>query len=206
MKKIVPFGNKPKGLLALIGYVIPFIIIILLWVLDIPFLIGLLVTAICFIVISTTAKSIKQLSELKAAEIGLESVTVCINNKMEEFHYSEIEDIVLVTDKGWNKNGVMIIPNEEAIAWRLSANSNRAIKNLYKNTGAMAIIPEFSCDIPIESVYKALKENFEIYTLSCSDSDENDIKNVISDIVESVKEGIAEGETMIQEIEELLDK
>ena len=92
-------------LLALIGYAIPFIIIILLWVLDIPFLIGLLVTAICFIVISTTAKSIKQLSELKVAEIGLESVTICINNKMEEFHYSEIEDIVLVTDKGWNKNG-----------------------------------------------------------------------------------------------------
>ena len=214
MQKNVPYEKGIAGVYFAFAtlFTIAFILCV---VLDAPFLVTLVLILFAMVSYSLGKNTSRKLAKMNLVEIYEDRVCIVMNEKLEEFHYAEIEDVVLADDKGYFSNGIYLIPTEEAMEWRLAQKPGRYIKNLYKKDGAMAFIPKFASGVSIEVVYKVLVNSINAYNAAIADGEDDDDEdgdalsefiNEVDDVLDAFEEGMDEGERIANRIKNIFDR
>ena len=214
MQKNVPYEKGIAGVYFAFAalFTIAFILCV---VLNAPFLVTLVLMLFAMVFYSSGKKLSRKLAKMNLVEIYEDRVCIVVNEKLEEFHYAEIEDVVLADDKGYFSNGIYLIPTEEAMEWRLAQKPGRYIKTLYKKDGAMAFIPKFASGVSIEVVYKVLVNSINAYNAAIADGDDDDDEdgdalsefiNEVDDVLDAFEEGMDEGERIANRIKNIFDR
>lgn len=214
MKKNVPYGKGVAGVYFAFAvlFTIAFILCV---VLNAPFLVTLVLMLFAIAFYSLGKNISRKLAKMNLVEIYEDRVCIVMNEKLEEFHYAEIEDVVLADDKGYFSNGIYLIPTEEAMEWRLAQKPGRYRKNFYEKEGAMACIPEFASGVSIEVVYKVLVNSINAYNAAIADGDDDDDEdgdalsefiNEVDDVLDAFEEGMDEGERIANRIKNIFDR
>lgn len=214
MQKNVPYGKGIAG----VGYAFATLLaiaFILCVSLDAPFLVSLALILFTMAFYRLAKNTSRKLAKMNLVEIYEDRVCIVMNEKLEEFHYAEIEDVVLADDKGYFSNGIYLIPTEEAMEWRLAQKPGRYIKKLYKKHGAMGFIQEFASGVSIEVVYKVLVNSINAYNAAIADGEEDDDEdgdalsefiNEVDDVLDAFEEGMDEGERIANRIKNIFDR
>jgi hypothetical protein len=214
MQKNVPYGKGIAGVCFAFAALFT-IACILCVVLNAPVLVTLVLILFAMVFYSSGKNLSRKLAKMNLVEIYEDRVCIVMNEKLEEFHYAEIENVVLAYDKGYFSNGIYLIPTEEAMEWRLAQKPGRYIKKFYKKDGAMACIPTFASGVSIEVVYKVLVDSINAYNAAiANDEDDYDedgdalseLINEVDDVLDAFEEGMDEGERIANKITKIFNR
>ena len=80
------------------------------------------------------------------------------------------------------------MPTEEATKWRIANRPSRSMRNSYKKSGALALLPSFACALLLDVIYTTLVHSIEKYIRGYYsrdiyvDDEENEIDEFIADL------------------------